>query len=217
MSKNDINLIFKRKAKQYSTKSLLITIVIVAVLGVGVFFGITLPTRNLSSTKAAISKLDTQIQQYSALALSSGGTEMDAALPEDTSLETLLMVKSNKLHELDEQLAGLKLISTADSNALAYIRAIEESIPNEINVANLTMDNKTIDIVGVAADDTSLATFCLRLRETAMFNDVFVASTIVSAPGNKTSAFNITATLRESLDAMTQAQDATMEETDEGI
>ncbi len=77
MIKNDINLVFKRKSKQYSPKSLAITIVVVTVIGVGVFFGITLPTQNLAATRSAVTNLENEIAQYSALAMASGSDDED--------------------------------------------------------------------------------------------------------------------------------------------
>ncbi|MBT3318907.1 MAG: PilN domain-containing protein [Clostridia bacterium] len=207
MIKNDINLVFKRKTKQYSPKSLAITIVAVTVIGVGVFFGITLPTKNLAATKKAVTNLENEIAQYSALAMSSGETDEMSEVPADLTLETVLIIKSEKLSSLNEQLDGLKLISTAESNALAYIYAIEESIPGEINIGNLIMNGQTLEIIGISYDDTSLATFCLRLRETGMFTDVFVSTSMVRFPGEKSAIFTISAELIESLDAMPVPQD----------
>ncbi len=174
MIKNDINLIYKRKTKQYSSKSLAVTIAVVTVIGVGVFFGITLPTQNLSNTKRIVDNLDNELAQYSSIALSAGNAGTDEIAPADTTLEAILIGKSEKLASLNEQLTGLKLISTAESNALAYIYAVEESLPTEINIGNMLLSNKVLEIVGETTDDTALATFCLRLRETAMFDDVFV-------------------------------------------
>ena len=209
MIKNDINLIYKRKTKQYSSKSLAATIAVVTVIGVGVLFGITLPTQNLSNTKRIVDNLDNELAQYSSIALSAGNAGTDEIAPADTTLEAILIGKSEKLASLNEQLTGLKLISTAESNALAYIYAVEESLPTEINIGNMILSNKVLEIVGETTDDTALATFCLRLRETAMFDDVFVSTTMVRLPGDKRSIFTISATLNEPLDAMPLVQEET--------
>lgn len=216
MIKNDINLIFRRKSKQYSPKSLAITIAAVTVIGIGAFFGITLPTNNLAATKKAVTNLENEIAQYSALSLSSDSSFDAETLPADVTLETILILKSERLSSLNEQLDGLKLISTAESNALAYIYAIEDSIPAEINIGSLTMRGQTLEMVGISENDTALATFCLRLRETAMFSDVFVSTTMVQLPEEKSAIFTISAVLSESLDAMPAVQDETEDNSEGG-
>ncbi len=165
------------------------------------FFGVTVPANNLTATKKALTNLENELAQFSALAMSSVEAD-DETAPENVTLESILVDKSEKLAFLSEQLEGLKLISTADSNALAYIYAIEESTPVNVNVSSLTMSGDNLTIVGTSQDDTALATFCLRLRETSMFSQVFVEGTMVRMPGEKTSFFTITAILVESLDSI---------------
>lgn len=215
MIKNDINLIYKRKAKQYSTKNLLIGIGVIAVIGIGAYFGITMPTKTLANTKAVVNSLENEILEYTALALSE--SDMDSLESGDTQsqskmgLDDLLIAKATTLSDLDEQLDGLKLIATAESNALVYIRAIEDSIPNEVNISSLEMAGQKLTIFGISSNDTALATFCLRLRETSMFIDVFVSSTTTMVPGEKTAIFNIITMLAESMDAMSMSQEEAIE------
>ena len=210
MIKNDINLLQKRKSKQYSSKSVALTIVLVGVLGVGVFLGITLPSKNLAQTRAAVSMLDSELQKYNgaALAASEGADSSEAA--SDVSIDTLYIEKSNTLKNLEEELESLVLLSSAKSNALEYIYCIEEGIPGEANVSSLTLAESDLSIYGTAQDDEALAEFTLKLRECGLFNDVFVVSSMVAAPGEKTCVFNITATLTEPLNSrpVTQNEDA---------
>lgn len=202
MIKNDINLIHRRKSAQYSSKSLMMTIAIVVIVGVCVYLGITLPKNNLAATKAAVINLEDQLQQFSGIALSAGGTNTDIDIPANAGLDAIYMEKSKQLKSLDEQLESLKMISTAESNALAYINAIEESTPSEVNLTSISMKDDKLNLNGIASSDTSLAVFCLRLKETNMFSDIFIPSSIVVSPGDTTTTFNITARLTEPLDTM---------------
>lgn len=202
MTKNDINLIQRRKNGQYSLKSIMIAIGILAFVGVCVYLGITLPTNNLSETKAAVIRLEDQLQQFSGIALSAGGTNTDIDIPVNAGLDIIYMEKTKQLKGLEEQLESLKIISTAESNALAYIKAIEESAPEEVNLTSISMNEDNLSLNGTASGDSALAVFCLRLKETNMFSDVFVSSSMVVLPGDTTTIFNMTATLNEPLDSM---------------
>lgn len=202
MTKNDINLIQRRKNGQYSLKSIMIAIGILVFVGVCVYLGITLPSKNLSETKAAVIRLEDQLQQFSGIALSAGGTNTDIDIPVNAGLDTIYMVKTKQLKGLEEQLESLKMISTAESNALAYINAIEESAPDEVKFTSISMNEDNLSLNGTASGDTALAVFCLRMKETNMFSDVFVSSSMVVIPGDSTTIFNMTATLNEPLDSM---------------
>jgi len=221
MIKNDINLITKRKSKQYSSKNLIITIGIVVIVGIGIVLGIMLPTQKLNDTKAAVSRLDNELQQYSGLALSAGGTQVDSDIDPNAGLDVIYMEKVKKLQEYEDQLESLILISTAESNALAYIEAIEESVPSEVNLTSLSMMGEGVNINGVATGDTALATFCLRLRETGVFSEVLVNSSMVVIKGNTAVIFNLTASINgtmESMQTMTAGdEEAGSEGSDEGI
>lgn len=202
MTKNDINLIQRRKNGQYSFKSIMIAIGILVFVGVCVYLGITLPSKNLSETKAAVIRLEDQLQQFSGIALSAGGTNTDIDIPVNAGLDTIYMVKTKQLKSLEEQLESLKIISTAESNALAYIYAIEESTPEKVSLTSISMNEDNLSLNGTASGDTALAVFCLRLKETNMFSDVFVSSSMVIVPDDTTTIFNMTATLNEPLDSM---------------
>lgn len=206
MIKNDINLIQRRKSGQYSTKNLMLTIAIVVIVGICVYLGITLPTSNLAATKAAVTNLEDQLQQFSGIALSAGGTNTDVDIPVNAGLDVIYMEKSKQLKGLEEQLESLKIIATAESNALSYINAIEESTPSEVNLTGIAMYNDNLSLNGTASGDTSLAIFCLRLRETNMFSDVFVSSSMVESQGSTSTIFNLTARLNEPLDNMPMTQ-----------
>lgn len=202
MTKNDINLIQRRKSGQYSIKNIMIAIGILIFVGVCVYLGITLPTKNLSDTKAAVIRLEDQLQQFSGIALSAGGTNTDNDIPVNASLDTIYMEKTKQLKALEEQLKSLKIISTAESNALAYIKAIEESTPKKVNLTSITMSKDNLSLNGTASGDTTLAVFCLKLKETNLFSNVFVSSSMVIIPGDTATIFNMTATLNEPLDSM---------------
>ncbi len=212
MIKNDINLIQKRKGKQYSSKSVAVTLLLVVVLGVGIFLGITLPSKNLAQTRAAVSMLDSELQQYNAIALSATESTDGDTLAAAASIDTLYIEKSKTLNSLEEQLESLTILATAESNALVYINAIEESIPKAANVSSLTLAKDELNIYGAAVDDAVLAEFSLKLRECGLFNEVFVVSSMSAAPSDKTCVFNITAILTEPLNtrpAQEEDEDAT--------
>ena len=205
MIKNDINLIQKRKNKQYSSKSLAVTITLVAVLGIGIFLGITLPSRNLAQTRDKVARLSSELQQYSGLALSASGSTDEEGAATGVSIDTMYIEKSKTLNSLEEQLDSLMILATAQSNALVYINAIEAGIPNEANITSLSLVKDELNIYGSAMDDAAVAQFTLKLRECGLFEEVFVASSMVAAPGSKTCVFNITATLVEPLNARPMA------------
>ncbi len=210
MIKNDINLLQKRKGKQYSSKSVALTLVLVGVFGVGIFLGITLPSKNLAQTRAAVAILDSKLQQYNGAATSASEDTDNSEAASGVSIDNLYIEKSNTLKNLEEELESLILLSSAESNALEYISSIEESIPGEANVSSLNLVESDLSIYGTAQDDEALAEFTLKLRECGLFNDVFVVSSMVAAPGEKICVFNITATLTEPLNSrpVTQEEDA---------
>ena len=197
MIKNDINLIQKRKTNQYSSKSVVLIIAVVVILGAGIFFGITLPSKNLTTTKAALLSLDNDLQQYSSTVTEVGpdGTENSV----NVTIDAAYIEKSNILNSLNEQLDSLTLLSTAESNALVYINSIESAIPSNVNISNLKMSEDELNLYGAASSDAALAEFTVKLRETGYFQDIFISSSMVSMPGDTRCVFNITATLSEPL------------------
>jgi len=197
MIKNDINLIQKRKTNQYSSKSVVLIIAVVVILGAGIYFGITLPSKNLTATKAALLSLDNDLQQYNSTTteVAEDGTQNTVSV----TIDAAYIEKSNILNSLNEQLDSLTLLATAESNALVYINSIESAIPTKVNISNLKMSEDELNIYGAASSDAALAEFTVKLRESGYFQDIFITSSMVSTPGDTRCVFNITATLLEPL------------------
>ena len=185
--KNDINLLYKRKQKQYSSKKWAGIMLGVVFFAGALYFGITLPTNNLAATKVQVADLDSKLN-------------------ENAGIEAQMLEKSVEFRSLEEQLAGLKLISTAKSDVTLYLETIEESVPVEAYITQMSMGDEALDILGVAQSDEILATFMLRLREKNLFSDLYVASTTVMFGTDTTTMFRLTGTLPVSLSDIPMAE-----------
>ena len=187
--KKDINLLYKRKSKQYSGKKLVIIMLAILFIGGALYFGITLPTEALANTKAAVSQLDSK-------------------LSENKDLDTQMLEKAREKKVLEEQLEGIKMISSAKSDVSEYVEIIEESLPREALVTQLSMSDESLEILGVAENDEILATFFLRLREKNVFSDLYVVSSTVLLGTDNTTMFRLTGTLPKSLSDVPLAEES---------
>ena len=177
--KNDINLLQKRKGKQYSAQKW-VTLALGAVFFVGaVYAGFMLPGSALTAAKLTISDLNYD--------LSAPGTDENLAELSETYAQR------------SEQLEALSAIAGAKSDMKNYLDAVESSLPASANISYLEASNETISINGIAEDDEVIASFCLHLRKTGKFNSVFLLSSTLMESG--TTSFTIELELPATLDS----------------
>lgn len=176
--KNDINLLYKRETKALSTKRIAAIIISLIVLAVALYAGITIPSSQLTALRSKAAELDNQL-----------GTT--------TSIQVELSDKTKQNKLLEVKLEEIKALGDTKSNIIKYINAVESSLPTDANINNIVFSVQSLSINGTAKNDTVISTFCLKLKQQKIFNDVFVASSI--ALDNVTTTFNITATLPNNL------------------
>ena len=177
--KNDINLLQKRKAKQYSGKKMATILLFVALFAALLYAGIALPSRTLAAAQAKSRLLEEELTSQPAI-------EMELA--EKTQYNAMLM----------DQVTGLKVLSDAKSDVSQYLAAVEASLPTSARISFLNLSGNMLNISGVVTKDEVLATFALRLRESQLFKDVFISSSVLTNEDN-TTLFTITVTLPGSL------------------
>lgn len=180
--KNDINLLYKRKTKTYSSKKVALIIFVIVLFAAGLYAGIALPANALSVAKIEATELESKLNS---------STETQQDLTEKTQQELMLAT----------QLLELNAIDGSRSDLSSYIEAIEKSLPTDANITQLLIAEEAVSIMGVAKDDTVIATFCLRLREQNVFKDVYLISSTSSTdePGT---IFTMSATLPSSLSSI---------------
>lgn len=163
--KTDINLLQKRKVKQYSAKKLGLTLLAVFLFAGAAYAGFMFPNNARIGAKLASANLDSEL-------LSVSGTE------EDTSELTALYKERSK------QLEAFKAIDEAKTDMSEYMDAIESSLPTSINLTYVLAAEETIGISGEAKSDGDIAAFCLHLRETGKFREVFLTYSQINEDEN---------------------------------
>lgn len=182
--KNDINLLFKRKVKSYSSKNVIFLLLIILVAGIVAYVGIALPSGSLNAVKKKAAAVSSE--------LSSSSVDQN-----DLTYKTGLKTK------LDLQIAELTSLDSSRSDILNYIEAVKESRPSTLFISMLTTNSaNTINLLGRADSDKTVALFCLRLREKNMFKNVFLTYSTTDL-GNSLTSFAIVLTLPSTLDSET--------------
>lgn len=153
--KSDINLIYKRKTKTYSSKKTLAVVLLIVLVAAGMYAGIALPSGARQVIKLEVAELDSKLNS---------STQTQQQLTEKSAQEKLLLLQHTELKALDDLKREVSL----------YFDAIEKSLPTEANIAYITASKDIMSVYGIAVDDDVIATFCLRLREQNVFSDVFV-------------------------------------------
>lgn len=179
--KSDINLLYKRKSNTYSNKKLAAIALLLVVFAVGLYAGITLPSSALKVAKIESAEIENQLT-------SSSANQQD--LTEKTLQEATLGTKLTELTTLNDTKADV----------LKYIEAIESSQPAVIKMKNVTIHLDSIELIGEADSDKTIALFCLRLREQNIFKDVFLTNSFTSINEGITT-FIIEITLPSPLDS----------------
>lgn len=192
--KNDINLLFKRRVKTYSSKNILMLLFTVLLIGVVVFFAIKLPSDSLQAAKIDAARID---------------KDLAASAVDSKDLAKKTEQKTN----LDLLLANLNALKVSKADIINYIEVIESLRPSNIYVRKIETDPVAgqINLSGVTDLDKSIALFCLNLREKKneqeqkVFNDIFLSYSTTMESG--TISFGITITLPSSLDSSTIIQE----------
>ncbi|MDD5018646.1 MAG: PilN domain-containing protein [Eubacteriales bacterium] len=186
--KGDINLLFRRRQKKYSSKKWAAILLVIAIFAGSLYAGITLPSQALAAAKLELAELEGKL-------VTSSITEQD------------LLEKTQHSEYLSEQLEDLSALSSTDSDVSAYLEAIEQSLPTNANITSLTLAGEKMSVIGIAENDAVVAAFCLRLNETDMFENVYVSSSTALAYEEQTS-FSLSAKLLSSLSSPSLIQNA---------
>ena len=193
--KNDINLLQKRKSKQYSGKKLATVLLIVAFFAALLYAGIALPSRMLAAAQLKSRYLENELMSQPAI---------EIELAEKTQYNATLM----------DQVAEIEVLSVAKSDVSQYLSAVEASLPTSARITFLNLSGNMLNISGIVTKDEVLATFALRLRETQLFQNVFISSSVLTNEDNST-LFTILATLPSSLSGSAIVLDGSDETNDE--
>jgi hypothetical protein len=178
--KNDINLLYKRKTKKYSSKNITFLLLIIVLIGAVVYAGIALPSGELQALKKEAAEVK---------------NKLSASFVDKQDLAN----KTGRQNELNSQLAVLTALKESKTDILNYIDVIERSCPSNVIVTQMATSSNYINLLGKADSDRTIALFCLRLREQNMFKSVFLSSSLTSPEYNITS-FVITVTLPSPLE-----------------
>ncbi|MGI5850245.1 MAG: PilN domain-containing protein [Christensenellales bacterium] len=185
--KNDINLLYKRKKNKYPRKKLAgIIIGMIIILGC-LYAGIALPSQALTVARLEVKNLD--------------GNLVTASMTEQE-----LTQKTQYNSTLKKQLEELKLLNGSKTDIATYLNAVQQSLPSNANILMLSLSDRTMNISGIAKDDAVLAIFCIKLKETNIFDNIFISNSTTSMDGNETS-FSLYAALPSSLSTASLIQD----------
>ncbi len=188
--KTDINLLQKRKAKQYSGQKLGLILLAVFLFAGAAVAGFMLPGSALTAAKLTAASLESDL-------LSASGTEADIA------------VLTEEHTERCKQLEALTAIDSTKSDMSEYLKAVESSLPVTANVTRFAAADEMITIEGIAENDEDIAIFCLHLRETAKFREVFLLSSALTV--DKTVKFSLEMTLPVTLNSSSVLPEETEE------
>ena len=155
--KSDINLLFKRKTNHFSSKSMAMVLIALFFVAGALYAGIALPSQSLSAVKASVSDLDADIQSTS-------------------YVETELIEKTAYNQSLKEQISSLETLTDTRSDIYVYLETLEDSLPADAHLTQLNFSDDEMTVIGIASGDKSIATLCLRLRESDMFNNVYITN-----------------------------------------
>ncbi len=178
--KSDINLLQKKKGKQYSAQKIALMLVFLVFFAGAVYAGFTLPQNALTAAQLKAAGLNRELTG------SSGAGDSLSELTQN------YLTRS-------EQLEALTAIDGARSDINGYLEAVEKSLPTSANLSTLTLSGKEMSITGVALSDADVAAFCLRLRETGAFANVFLQNSIALEDYGVT--FSLLAELPATLDS----------------
>jgi len=176
--KNDINLLYRHDIKKESKSKYAVIILAVLVIIAAMYAGLALTSGEIAALKARAAELDSRL---------GSGASVQQQLADKTQQSRLLKLKVEEIMAIGDSKSAVK----------KYLAAVESSLPDSANITNLVFSEQTMNITGTAADDDVIATFCLKLRQTDMFGEVFIASSLVTDDGS--AAFNITAVLPANL------------------
>jgi Tfp pilus assembly protein PilN len=194
MMKNDINLLQKRKTKQLSSQRIVTILVVLLFIAGALFAGIALPSQALSAIKLTVADLDYEIVSSS-------------------HIEQELIEKTAQNKALTEQIESLGKLSESKSDVLAYIETVERCLPTEANLTQMNFSEDELNMIGVAKNDAVVAAFSLRLRDTNMFDSVFIINSITIR--EDLTSFTLKATLPFTL-ASADTQDVQLSVTSDG-
>lgn len=190
--KNDINLLTVRKETQNGSKQR--TYVLFGILlAVGLLAGIVLPARTRSAAQLELSALEHKLKA--------------ATVSQETYVETM---SESMLAE--SQRTSLQDLHESRSDILSYLSAIEQALPSSATLAHLSLSGNLLNIAGAAPGDAVIATFCVRLRESGAFSDVFLLSSEAGEErGSQTTMFTLSATLPTPLSGAAAVEDSSGE------
>lgn len=177
--KNDINLLQKRKGKQYSSQKWAMLLLGAVFFAGAVYAGFMLPGSALTAAKLTIADLNYD--------LSAPGTEEN------------LTELSETYAQRNEQLEAIGAIDSAKSDMREYIDALESSLPTSVNITYFDAAEQTISINGTAENDEAIAAFCMHLRESGKFSYVFLLSSTLFE--DNTTTFSLELSLPVTLDS----------------
>ena len=155
--KSDINLLTKRKTKQFSSKSFAIILIGLLFVVGALYAGIALPSQALSAVKLSVANLDSNIQSSS-------------------HVETDLMEKTAYNETLKEQINSLEALTDTRSDIYVYLETVEEALPDAAQLTQMNFSGNEMYIIGIASGDPAVATLCLKLRESDMFESVYLTN-----------------------------------------
>ena len=188
--KNDINLLQKRKTQKYSAQKWAMILLGIALFAGAVYAGFTIPANVRTAAQLNLTELRGEL-------LNTSGTDED------------ISALNSEYAQRKEQLDALTAIDAAKTDMGEYIDAIEASLPTTANISYLYAGDEVINLTGVAEDDDVIAAFCLHLRESGKFSQVFLVSSTLSSNG--TTSFSIHLTLPVTLDSSAVLPEATDE------
>lgn len=176
--KNDINLLTIRKntgkndkKRTYVLFSILFVVVLIA--------GIILPNRTRDEAEQKLKMLENELGKL---------TITEGMFAETTKTASFAV----------SQRAQLEALYSSRSDILSYLAVIESSLPQTALLTSLKFADNSVSISGIAPDDSTIATFCLKLRQSNVFASVFVSSSTL-LPDETHSMFSLTVTLKKSL------------------
>ncbi len=174
--KNDINLLTVRKSTIGSDKKrsyfLFATLFVVVIIA-----AVMLPGRARSEAEEKNKALQDALSNY---------TITEESFEETTKTAALCVNRRSQL----EALYGSR------SDILLYLSVIENSLPQTAVLTLIEFSDNLVGLSGFAQNDGAVAAFCLKLRQSDMFSDVFITS---STRLEETNSFSITASLHKSL------------------
>ena len=178
--KSDINLLPLRKNKPKNEKTRTYVLLVILFL-VAMLAAVILPSRTRSEAQIKLDNLNHSLSRFS--------------ITQESHDETVLYAA-----QINSQCDELEQLHQSRSDILSYLDVLDDSLADSAVLSRIEFSGNLLAITGISPDDQIVADFCLNLRQSKAFINVFLTSSTMVTEDSEFTLFSVTATLPTALD-----------------